>query len=280
MEWHRLFGLVLTDYFTGSPFEVQIEPDLSLQQQFLDLVIVRRGKGAFKEKLPDGLDDLGRHNLVTFKSHRDALTGWVMSELVGHYVSYRKLISPSVDDLLPEGHFQLYAVCARYPHNLAQQVPWKQTRPGVYHCHWGTERIRVVVARELPQTENNAPLHLFAADAERVKYGRSHYQKRSDRTSSVMDLLLEKYKGEGSPMPYTMDDFIRDYTIDRFKKLTPEQRLAALRSVPPEELQKTLKELLPSLTPEQLEDLQKPLTSTAPTKPEKAGRGARKRRRP
>jgi len=60
MEWHRLFGLVLTDYFTGSPFEVQIEPDLSLQQQFLDLVIVRRGKGAFKEKLPDGLDDLGR----------------------------------------------------------------------------------------------------------------------------------------------------------------------------------------------------------------------------
>ncbi len=277
MEWHRLFGLVLTDYFTGSPFEVQIEPDLSLQQQFLDLVIVRRGKGSFKEKLPDGLDDLGRHNLVTF-SHRDALDGWAMSELVGHYVSYRKLISPSVDDLLPEGHFQLYAVSARYPHNLAQQVPWKQTRPGVYHCHWGTERIRVVVARELPQTENNAPLHLFAADVERVKYGRNHYQQRSERTSSLLNQLFEKYKGEGSPMPYTMDDFIRDYTIERFKKATPEERLAALRSVPPEELGETLRALLPSLTPEQLQELGK--HQPAPAKPSKSGRGTRKRRQP
>ena len=25
MDWHRLFGLLLTDYFTGTPFEVELE---------------------------------------------------------------------------------------------------------------------------------------------------------------------------------------------------------------------------------------------------------------
>jgi hypothetical protein len=35
-DWHRLFGLLLTDFFTGSPFTVEIERDLSVQQQLLD----------------------------------------------------------------------------------------------------------------------------------------------------------------------------------------------------------------------------------------------------
>jgi hypothetical protein len=28
-DWHRLFGLVLTDFFTGSPFTVEVERALS-----------------------------------------------------------------------------------------------------------------------------------------------------------------------------------------------------------------------------------------------------------
>jgi hypothetical protein len=30
-DWHRLFGLLLTDYFTDSPFTVDVERDLSVQ---------------------------------------------------------------------------------------------------------------------------------------------------------------------------------------------------------------------------------------------------------
>ena len=45
MDWHRLFGLLLIDFFAGSPFEVELEKDLSIKQQYLDVVIVRRGKG-------------------------------------------------------------------------------------------------------------------------------------------------------------------------------------------------------------------------------------------
>src|SRR5438552_16070167 len=116
-DWHRLFGLLLTDFFTGTPFTVDVERDLSQQQQLLDVVIVRRGRGRFAGDLPDGLDVLAAHNLLSFKSHREPLDDWAMKELVGHYVAYRKLVSPSPSELLPEGHFQLYAVCARFPHN-------------------------------------------------------------------------------------------------------------------------------------------------------------------
>jgi hypothetical protein len=72
-DWHRLFGLLLNDFFTGSPFIVEIERDLSVQQQMLDVVIVRRGRGRFAGRLPDGLEGLLAHNLITFKSHRETL---------------------------------------------------------------------------------------------------------------------------------------------------------------------------------------------------------------
>ena len=88
-DWHRLFGLLLTDFFTGSPFVVELERDLSVQQQLLDVVIVRRRPGRFAGRLPDGLEGLVAHNLITFKSHREALDAWAMKELVGHYVAYR-----------------------------------------------------------------------------------------------------------------------------------------------------------------------------------------------
>jgi hypothetical protein len=29
MPWHRLFGLILMDYFTGTPFDVPVEWDVS-----------------------------------------------------------------------------------------------------------------------------------------------------------------------------------------------------------------------------------------------------------
>jgi len=284
MQWHRLFGLLLTDFFTGSPFIVKVEPDLSWQQQRLDVVIVRKGRGRFKETLPDGLDDLGTHNLITFKSHQDALDGWAMCELIGHYVSYRKLISSSVDELLPASQFQLYAVCARFPHNLAQQVPWQQSRPGVYHCRWRTELIRVVVPRQLPEADNNAPLHLFAADPELVRFGRSHYRQRAASTSTLLSQLFEKYEREGVAMPYTMEDFLEDYVVTHLEKVSPERLRNALRGLSPEKLREALQGLSPeqleqTLSPEQIEYLRQHGAAPAPGKSRNAGRADRKRRR-
>lgn len=113
-DWRRLFGLLLTDFFTGLPFTVEVERDLSEQQQFLDVVIVRKGGGRVNIRLPDGLDDLAEHNLITFKSHHETLDAWAIKELLGHYVAYRKLVSPSPSELLPEEQFRLYGVSARF----------------------------------------------------------------------------------------------------------------------------------------------------------------------
>src|SRR5947199_5941827 len=49
-DWHRLFGLLLTDFFTDSPFVVEVERDLSVQQQLLDVAIVRPGPGALRRR--------------------------------------------------------------------------------------------------------------------------------------------------------------------------------------------------------------------------------------
>ena len=43
IPWHRIFGMALTQYFAGTGWQVDVEVDLSLQQQRLDLVILRRG---------------------------------------------------------------------------------------------------------------------------------------------------------------------------------------------------------------------------------------------
>jgi hypothetical protein len=247
MDWHRLFGLLLIDLFTDSPFVVELEKDLSIKQQFLDVVILRKRPGRFEGRLPDGLDDLAAHNLISFKSHQEALDDWALKELTGHYVNYRKSLCGQKDPLLPESEFRLYAVCSRFPHNLAQQAPWEEVQAGVYRCRRGTDAIKVVVARELPQTEHNAPLHLFSAAAERVAFGARHYRQRSQETSTLLNRLFEGYQREGVTMPYTMEQFRRDYVKEHWPDLTTEERQEAMRLLRPEQR----REVIESLTPEE-----------------------------
>jgi hypothetical protein len=228
-----LFGLLLTDVFRDSPFVVEVERDLSVQQQLLDVVIVRRGRGRFAGRLPDGLDGLRAHNLVTFKSHREALDGWAMKELVGHYVAYRKLVSRTPSDLLSEDQFGLYAVTARHPH-LSGQVPWQRVQAGVYDCQWGTDTVRVVVAGELPREVHNAPLHLFSAAPELVEFGGRTYRRHSDEMSALLAQLFKGLQAEGFAMPFTMEDFRRQFVMEHFPELTPEEQQKVLQTLPPE----------------------------------------------
>jgi hypothetical protein len=234
-DWHRLFGLLLTDFFSGSPFSVEVERDLSEQQQFLDVVILRRGRGRFVGRLPDGLDGLAEHNLITFKSHREAMDAWAMKELIGHYVAYRKLVSPTPARLYSEDRFRLYAVCARFPHNLSGQAPWQERQAGVSDCRWGTGVVRVVVAGELPREAHNAPLHLFSASPELVGFGGRTYRRHSEKTSQLLGRLFENLQVEGLAMSYTMEDFLREDNRKRFLTLTPAEKRKFLESVPLEE---------------------------------------------
>jgi hypothetical protein len=269
-DWHRMFGLLLTDFFTDSPFVVEVERDLSQQQQLLDVVIVRRRRGKFSGTLPDGLSDLAEHNLITFKSLHEALDDWAIRELLGYYVAYRKLVSRSPSDLLPEDGFRLYAVCARFPHNLAGQVPWQERQAGVYDCRWGLDTVRVVVAGQLPREAHNAPLHLFSAAPELIGFGRSAYRQRSDRTSRLLGQLFEALQGEGLIMPYTMEDFEHDYIKKHFARLTPEEREEVLMALP-------LEERLAGLSAEQIERVRQYLDRLTPGRPTTTRKPRRKR---
>ena len=102
-EWHRLFGLLLIDFFTDMPFAVDVERDLSQQQQLLDVVIVRRRRGKLTIALPDGLGDLAEHNLDHLQVAARGLDDWAIRELIAHYVAYRKLVSPSPSDSTARG---------------------------------------------------------------------------------------------------------------------------------------------------------------------------------
>jgi hypothetical protein len=253
MNWHRLFGLLLVDFFTKSPFVVELEKDLSLKIQRLDVIILRRRPGRFGGALPDGLDNLATHNLITFKSHHEALDDWALKELTGHYVNYRKQVSSSLEKLLPESEFRLYAVCSRYPSQLASVADLRRLQEGVYECRRGSDVIRVVVLRQLPQVDHNAVLHLLSATPELVGYGARHYQQRSADTSTLIHQLFEGFEREEIAVSYTMEDFRRDYAKEHFKDLTPGERRELFMDLTPAER----RELLKNLSCEELDEIEK-----------------------
>jgi hypothetical protein len=289
LDWHRFFSVVMYDLFFDSPFEVEWEKDLSIQQQFLDLVIIRRRAGEWTMRLPDGFEDLADHNLVTFKSFQEALDAWAMKELVSHYVTYRKLLRKGNEPFLPEDRFRLYAVCSRFPHNLSQQVKLTEVQKGVYECVWGTDKIRIIVASQLSDEVHNTGLHAVSASLEKVAYARAHFRLRSPHISTLLLQLFHGYEVEGLQMPFKIEDFDRvwieknkDWLMDlipaeeRVKGMTPEQIKAHL--TPAQRVEGlTTEELVQVLSPERKEQLLKQLAaSVSPSNPKKNGNHGRK----
>ncbi len=247
--WHRLFGLTWTDFCAGSGLTVSPEKDLSLKQQFLDLLLIREEGGTLPQPLPDGFDNLATYNILTFKSHREALTDWALEELIGHYVNYRKQTSPELDDLLPASDFRLYAVCVRFPLDLSREVNLVPLGEGVYELRCITRWLRIIVVQELAREARNAMLHLFSSRLEQVEYGQEHYKPRTQDMTTLFYDLLNLYTEDS-----TMSEALKEYARKRIKELlrvvpveerlegiTPEQRLEGI----------TPEQRLEGITPEQ-----------------------------
>jgi len=88
VDWHHLFGWTLTDYFSDSNYKVELEKDLSVKPQLVDVVIIEKSSGSQPIELPDGLENLSQHNLLTYKSLRESLDTLVIAELLSYYVNY------------------------------------------------------------------------------------------------------------------------------------------------------------------------------------------------
>lgn len=223
INWHRLFGLFLIDFFTDSGYEVELEKDLSLKQQFLDVVILRKQHVKTTLHLPDGLDNLKAHNLLSYKSLHEPFDAWALNELIGHYVNYRKQVSPSLDNLLPEQDFQLYAVSTRFPRKLAKQVQLQPLKSGVYELIWGFKSIRMIVLSEILLTEHNAIWQLFSAKPKAINQASYQYHIHSTEMSSIILQLFEYYKEEKIIMSYTMQDFQKEYIRSHLDLLSPDE---------------------------------------------------------
>jgi hypothetical protein len=198
--------------------------------------------------------------------------------LIGFYVAYRKLVSPSPSELLSEDRFRLYAVCARFPHNLvAAQLPWQERQAGVYDCRYGLDAIRVIVAGQLPREARNAPLHLFSDSPELVGFASGAYRKRSEETSLLLGQLFERFREEGFTMAFTMEDFKHQYIMEHFSQLTPEEQRTALERLSPEHRRELLQALPPEerlagLSEEQVHQLLEQRAAARPAQPRKSRR--------
>jgi hypothetical protein len=262
----------LIDYFTGSPYGVELEKDLSIKQQFLDVVVLRKGPGQFQGQLPDGLDNLAIHNLLTYKSLHEPLDDWALKELTGHYVNYRKQVSPGMNDLLAESEFQLFAVSTRFPQKLSQLLPLQPVSAGVFDVIWGTDRVRLIVLSEIPEGTHNAVWRLFSAKPEAVMQARSQYQLHQPDMSTIVQQLFEYYQQERMNMSYTVEDYKKDFvrehlnllsTDDRIKDLSPDDVLKryspdeVLKRYSPDEVLKRYSpdDLINNLSPEYLKAL-------------------------
>ncbi len=276
--WHRLFGIGLTDLFTGSRWRVELEKELALRSQLLDVVVIECDVTAPDPPptLPDGLDNLRPHNLLTYKSQHEALDGWAIDELIGHYVNYRKLklardqrpggnsreegsAAARQDPLLPERDFQLYAVATRAPQRLQREALCASTTwDGIYDLRWGLRNIRLIVLGQVAKHPRNAPWQLFSADIERIRHGARHYDPHSREAEALLYELYLRYKLELPNMTYTLADFARESREHILADLTPEERLRGLpteerlRGLPPEERLRGLppEEVVRSLSPE------------------------------
>jgi hypothetical protein len=294
-HWHRLFGITLLDYFSGSNYTVELENDLSLQKQLLDVLILKQPQGRQLDQLPDGLDNLATYNLLTYKSHHEPLDSWAWKELVGYYTNYRKQIPVGKHKTLrPESDFQLYAVCTHYPQQLATQFRLTKVQQGVYELACLDSRIRIIVTRKVPRQPRNTLWQLFSGVVTHFRYAQQHHQWQDANTSSLVNQLYQHYQLEEVFMSYTMADFHRDskrflikqvkdnldtvleeLTPEIVKRLTPEQRLQEL--TPAQRLKGlTPEQRLNGLSPEEflkrlpLDDLEAYLAKVK--KPKKAGR--------
>jgi hypothetical protein len=270
IDWHHLFGLGLIDYFTDSCYKVELEKDLSIKKQRLDVLIIEQESGSHISELPDGLENLTRRNLMTYKSLRQPLDAWALDELIGHYVNYRKQSSPSLEALLPVEDFGLYAVGVRHPEKLEKEIALELVKKGVYDIHWGSRQIRLIVLSEVPKIKRNALWLLFSGIVENVQYGVSQYNWRQPDLSTAINDLFEFYQIEGIAMPYTVEDYKRDVKEKVLKSLTPEELLERLpleeilKRLPPEELLKRVppEEFLKRLTREEIEAYLKKLSTS------------------
>ncbi|NEX15355.1 MAG: hypothetical protein C1943_01645 [Halochromatium sp.] len=256
------------EVFEGAPWRVELEQEMALSSQLLDVAIIEatekgtashsalKGHCQPHHELPDGLENLRPHNLLTYKSQHEPLNAWTLDELIGHYVNYRKLRRQPNGKRHRRAAFGLYAVATRFPRKLARRYRLQATAwEGVYELPWGAHQVRLIVLNGIAKHPRNAPWELFASEQDRLRQGLIHYRARYPNPrrgghGELFERLYLIYRRENPTMAYTMEDFLRETHELVLANMTPEERLKGLD---PEEIFKHYapEERLKGLDPEE-----------------------------
>jgi hypothetical protein len=264
IEWHKILGMALVDFFSSTNYSVEIEKELEIPQ-YLDYLVVK-GNNINNSTLilPDGMETLSQYNLLTFKSLIQPLDLWAVDELISYYVLYRKIISPQPEKLVSENNFKLFAISTRFPKKLSSEVNLIPIKEGVYHLSHGNHPIIIIVISVLPKSQRNAIFHLFSTKSEHMSFAfKSYHWKREDLKKFVIKEMYEQLQKEEIQMSYTVEDFKREVIMNSLHTLSTEERLKGLR---PEERLKGLRpeERLKGLRPEDIEILKNLLMNMGP----------------
>jgi len=234
IKWHRIFGAVVFDLFDGSSYTVELEKELSLKQQFLDVVIVQQTQAEIilPKNLPDGLDNLREHNLLTFKSHQESLNREAIFELYGHFVNYCKQAADQAITVNFD-NCQLYAVTARKPEKLFSQGRFEKVAEGVYDYETLQCTTRIIVTGAIGSAAHNAIWQLFSGNEQQFTQGARHYGVNNMSRSELMRQLFRYYQQEELfPMAYSFEQFKQDLHEETLKTLTERERIQAMQMLP------------------------------------------------
>jgi len=255
INWHRIFGAVLFDLFDGSSYTVELEKELSLKQQFLDVVIVQQTQAdiILPKNLPDGLDNLREHNLLTFKSHQESLNREAIFKLYGHFVNYCK---QAADQNLTVNfdNCQLYAVTARKPEKLFAQGNFQQIAEGVYDYEVLQCTTRIIVTGTIDNAVHNALWQLFSGNQQQFTEGVRHYGVHNMSHSELMRQLFRYYQQEALfPMAYSFEQFKKDLHEETLKSFTEQECIQVMNMLPVEKRLEGIpaKQLLEKVSTEQ-----------------------------
>jgi len=181
------------------------------------------------------------------------MDAWALDELIGHFVNYRKQISPAMDDLLPVDQFSLYAVCTRHPEKLIRESKHNKLREiqtGVFDVQWGVRAIRLLVLNKMPAVDRNAIWQLFSSTPKGYIFGQQRYRWKMSDISNIIKML---YSREVLDMTYTVEDFQRDLPKELLTMLTDEQRSELVDNLSVDEMLNRLspEERIRDLSPEE-----------------------------
>jgi len=68
IEWHKILGNALRDYFSDTCYSVGIDRELKIKQ-FIDILVIEEHEGKKSDdSFLKGLENLSKYNVITYKS--------------------------------------------------------------------------------------------------------------------------------------------------------------------------------------------------------------------